>query len=149
MSSTRKPRPRPSWLLLHKGQFTFLFPEEKVSGSWAEVRCCDACSADPHQVFKSGCGSEAADLRLNSFGSQHFAWTFLAPDSNRPKDSRQIPDADWKHAAPTVCRSFPNKTKRSIIWINFKFGPSAPKALWDPGLHYVSARTTQKATSGC
>lgn len=55
-------------------------------------------------------GSRTTDLRLNSFGSQHFAWTFLALDSRRPKDSKQIPDAVWKHAAHTVYRSFPNKT---------------------------------------
>lgn len=54
--STRKPWPRSSWLVLHEGQFTFVFPGEKVYGSWAEVRFCDACSADSHQVFKLGCG---------------------------------------------------------------------------------------------
>lgn len=53
--STRKPRPRSSRLFLHKGQFTFLFPREKVYGSWAEVSFCNACSADTHQVFKLGC----------------------------------------------------------------------------------------------
>lgn len=52
--------------------------------------------------------SETTDLRLNSFGSQRFAWTFLATDSSGPKDSKQIPDTDWKHAAPTVYRVFPN-----------------------------------------
>lgn len=38
--------------------------------------------------------SETAELRLNSFGSQHIARTLLASDSNGPKDSKQIPDTD-------------------------------------------------------
>lgn len=93
-------------------------------------------------------GSETADLRLNSFGSQHFAWTFLALDSNGPKDSKQIPDTDWKHAAPTVYGCFPNKTRKYLD--SFQIWPTCPESsLKSWATFYVSRKATQKATSGC
>lgn len=91
-------------------------------------------------------GSETTDLRLNSFGSQHFAWTFLALDSNGPKDSKHIPDADWKHAAPTAYRSFPNKTKKCYL-DSFQIWTKCSKSsLKSRAMFYVSKKTTQNAT---
>lgn len=134
-------------LFRHKGQFTFLFPGEKLYGSWTEVSPCDACSADIHQVLRLGCRLWDRRTEIKQFWVTTHCMNPLGFGFQRTQRLK----ANTRHGLETHSTySFPNKNKtKKSHQVHFKFGPSTPKnSLKSLAMLYVSRKATQKAMSG-
>lgn len=141
MLSTRKLQPRSCWLFLHKGQFTFLFPGEKVYGSRTEVRFGDACSADTHQAFGPDCRLWDHRSKIKQFWVTTFCMNLLGYGFQRTQRFK----ANTRHRLETCStyslQSF-SKLKKKKKENNLRFTSNLvqePWKLWSPGLWFMLA----------